>query len=351
MSTSSGIRKTIIAVVVLAAAAVLFVFVIPRVSGNLREPSAEHPLQVRWLLTHKPTAVFDRAAQVFASTLSKETNGALVLSTVTPEDLGLNYAGDVPVAIALSELDSRSVELASTYTVALGKDSASYWALNLPFLFKSYNDTTAVLDGAAGERILSTGSQAHALAFTMSGGFRLIASKTKVSKPADLKGLHVATSGGPVAEATLSALGAVPVATDLESGTASLDPATIDAVETTYSRLGAIAETHYKNFIYETNHSMFLTAIVAGNAFFASLSPQNQAALTKAARAAAAVEREDAIAYAQKTKTDLAAQGSVLVEASPEALQSMSSSTAPVYAAFASQLGTELVRALQELSN
>lgn len=316
-----------------------------------REASVKvEPRQVRWLLSHQPTSVFDRAAAVFAEVLEKESSGTLTVDVVTPEEVGVTK-GDIPNVDVFRYLDQGTVELATTYTVGLGNDAPAFWSLNLPFLFESYAQAGAILDGSAGRAILDTASSqtsAHALAFTMSGGFRIIASKnTEITSLSDLKGKRIATSGGPVAEATLKALGAVPVATNLENGAPVIDVETIDGIETTYSRLSAVvgSQTEYVKYVNETNHSLFLTTILAGNAFYDSLSDVNKVALQKAALAAAAVEREDSITLGEQTKEVLKKNGSII--ATPADVAAFHSATQSVYEKFTPTFGAELIVGLR----
>jgi TRAP-type C4-dicarboxylate transport system substrate-binding protein len=316
-----------------------------------RTVSVSHPIQVRWLIAHRPSSVFEDAVKVFADELSKATNGKMQLQVVMPQDIGLT-SGDVPNAKVFQMLDNGDVELATTYTVPLGNQDNNVWALSLPFLFPNYDAATNALDGATAQQILNTvgdKTSAHALAFTMSGGFRIIASKNMTIKSvADLKGKRIATSGGPVAEATLKALGAVPVAMDLESG-AQQDLKNIDGIETTYSRLSEVvgSNTTYVKYINETYHSLFLTAILASNGFYGSLSPEQQTALTNAARAAAQVERRDSITLGENTRAELQAQKSQITTLTPSARGEFVKSVASVYDTFTPIFGSGVIKALQ----
>lgn len=301
--------------------------------------SASDPIQVRWLLSHQPTDVFDAAIEVFADELSKNTNGRMVLTVVTPEDIGVS-AGDVPNTKVFDLLDSGQVELATTYTVALGKEDPTLWKLNLPFYFDGYGEIDEVLDGPIGAQLLqgiSDSTSARGLAFTMSGGLRIIASKnSQIDEAQDLKGLRIGTSGGPVAEATLRALGAVPVPLDLESGNVDIDANTVDAVETTYSRLSQVLGdgSAYVRYINETNHSLFLTTILASGSFYDGLSLEDRDALVSAARAAASVERRDSVELADETRTQLAREGSTIVALPPVARDAFIEATKVVYKEF-----------------
>lgn len=309
--------------------------------------------EVRWLLSHQPTDVFARAAEVFRSVLEQETDGALTLRIITPEEIGVPK-GDVPNADVMRFLSEGEADLATAYTVGLGFKSPDLWALNLPFLFANHAAVAEALEGDFGEVLadnLRDTQGVVGLAFTMSGGFRIIASKnTKIESSADFAGKRIVTSGGPVAEETLRALGAIPVRTDLESGTANIDAQSVDGVEITYSRLKeVIGKTEYTTYLNETNHSVFLTMILAGNTFFDSLSSAEKEAVKKAARAAAAVEREDSRVLGENVRTSLVVEGSVVTRPSAAAQAEFIAKTKSVYGAFADSFSAPVAAALDAL--
>lgn len=305
------------------------------------------PRTVTWLLSHQPTDVFARAADVFDETLQRESAGTLSLVLMKPEDIGVEK-GDVPHAKVLEQLNAGTADMASVYTIPLGDDYEDFRMLNLPFLFNSYEEANASLDGGALSILDTRMDHVRGLAFTMSGGFRIIASKnTDIRTMSDLKGKRIATSGGLIAEATLTALGAIPVPLDLEGG-GSRDFASIDGVETTYARLSTSlgSDTAFTTHINETNHSTFLTTIIASDAFFDSLTSVEQAALISAARAAANIERQDSIALNATVKEALRAKGSTINELSSESRNEFVNATKVVYQEFMSRFSPDIYKAV-----
>jgi len=333
---------TVIAAVLLGLV-VYTIFFYDAKGGN----ASDAPREVTWLLSHQPTDVFARAVGVFAQTLENESGGSLSLRVIYPKDVGVEK-GDVPHATVLQLLDAGSVDVASVYTIPLGNTFEDFRILNLPFLFDSYERTNAVLDDTALPILDQLDGAIRGLAFTMSGGFRIIASKDlSIEDIQDFKGKRIVTSGGPVAEATLRALGATPVSQELESGSAR-DFSSIDGVETTYARLSAVlgSDTAFTAHINETNHSMFLTAVVAGGSFFDSLTPLEQRALISAARAAAKVEREDSMALNESVKEILRQGGSTIHELSTTSREAFVAATKSVYQEYSSRFSPDIYEAV-----
>ncbi len=334
--------RAIVAVVVIGLAAYAIFF--HKATGSDASGASR---TVTWLLSHQPTDVFARAADVFDETLQRESGGSLSLVLMKPEDIGVEK-GDVPHAKVLEQLSLGTADIASVYTIPLGNEYQDFQMLNLPFLFGSYEEANASLDGAALSILDTRMDNVRGLAFTMSGGLRIIASRnTDIRKMSDLKGKRIATSGGAVAEATLVALGAIPVPLDLEND-GSRDFSSIDGVETTYARLSTAlgSNTAFTSHINETNHSVFLTAIIASDTFFDSLTPVEQAALISAARAAAKVERQDSIALNATVKEALRAKGSTVNEISPVSHQEFVNATKAVYREFMSRFSPDVYDAV-----
>ncbi len=302
------------------------------------ELATTNVIHVRWLLAHQPTDVFLNAEKAFAETLTKESGGQMSLEVLTPEQAGFTGEGDIPYAQTLDYLNQHKAEVSSVYTAAAAMQVPSLGVINMPYLFTDYASASKVFDSGIGEGLMESynaSSTVHAMAFTYSGGYRIIASNKKtIHSLEDLKGLRVATSGGKTAEAFLSAAGAVPVTLDLESGSAEL--ASIDAIETTYSRLSEVVgkNSSFTKYITDTNHSLFTTMLVVDDSFFNSLTPLQQTALEKAAAAAANVERTDSIALGAKTRAMLLSSGSTIATPAEPLNSSLKSKATGVYTSF-----------------
>lgn len=307
-------------------------------------------VKVRWLMAHTPTYLYDDAAQALETSLRND-GSALRLQIMHPEDVGLNEEGDVPYSTSLDILRRTDAELSSVYVAAAARDYTPLAALGAPFVFEHSTDLGQILEGPTAQSLIegySENTDMRALALTLSGGFRVIASREPVSAIDDLRGLRVGTSGGTIAEEMLRSLGAVPVPMDLESGRIP-NTANVDAIETTYTRISSVLaeDSPFMFHILDTGHSLFLTSIIVSDSFYDSLSETDRAALKKAAMHAAAVERDASIALAAHTKQTLVNQGRVVE------LSDMDASTfrAAVEAAVIEKLDTDIRTVVDSLRN
>lgn len=271
---------------------------------------------VRWLIAHEPIDLFDDAAREFTKTFEEYHGGRIDLVMLSPQDLG--FEDNVPTEDVLRMLEEGEFDLATTFTTGIASAYPAFEAVNQPFLFDNFEEAEAELDGTFGAEMLadlSENSPFRGLAFTLSGGFVAIASdKAQLVRPEDFKNKTIVTVGGAVGKDTLRAWGAQPAAA---SDVGSLSD--IDGVEFTYTRIAALnGMPEYVRHISETNHSLFLTAILASDSFYDALSEEERAALEAAAQAAAATERADSIALGTKVRQELVESGTIVIELSPE---------------------------------
>lgn len=313
----------------------------------------EHATALRWLLPHSQEEIFDRSTETFAKIIADESDGTLSLGgTLYPSDL------DIPPTdhFTMKVLELHKAEIVSDYIEHIGSSHSTIFnGLAMPFLFDDYESALKFLDGPKANMVLDTLAEHtpyKALAFTMSGGFRIFVSHTKpIYTPADIQGMRIWSYffGGPQIS-TLISLGATPVFYPL--GEPKPDPEqlkTVEAVETTYSRIGLLL-THapaFPKYVTETNHGISLTVIVVEKKFFDSLSSRQQKALQKAAHEAAVLEKQDSVAYEEQVRNSLRKAGVKIITLTPAQRGLFKEATQPVYSAYTTPF-EQLLKAVTE---
>ncbi|MSU73961.1 TRAP transporter substrate-binding protein [Candidatus Kaiserbacteria bacterium] len=342
--------------VILAVFVALAVWIFQSVSTPTKSISKTPPVQVKWLIAHEPISLFDRANKVFVDEFNKESDGTIEIHIVGPKDFGSDN-GHLLTSEVFKALDGGQVQLATIVVTGLKTLDPKLEVLSLPFLFKSESAAGQVLDGPIGEELLETvnaSTTARGLAFTFSGGLMAIQSNSKqIRNLEDLKGLRIGTINGPVAEATLQSFGAITVPLDSGKGSPAINKLldTYDGIETPYTRIDTRSSSTVPRYVSETNHSFFLTTILASDSFYNSLSAQDKGALVKAARAAAVAEREDSIALKEKNKVTLQERGTTIVTVSADATAAFKAKVVGVYAKFAPLFGADLIQKIQNAQN
>jgi TRAP-type C4-dicarboxylate transport system substrate-binding protein len=305
------------------------------------------PRIVKWLIAHQPQYLFVRTAKAFQLELDKLIPGEYLIDILTmesyirrfgdieemkmrpPEIKGLE---DVPVKgpFVRSEtfIDSRKkwtsilnaigqgkIELSQTQVTVIGNIlDKNFRALDLPFLFKDHEHATAVLDGEIGNELLdelASTTDIRGLAFTYSGGYRVIGSQHKITNLNELSEASLITTTVPTRD-FFTNLG---VTSQDRNAVSSYDLEDIadnnGAIETTYLRFSGKS-------ILKTDHSMFLTSILCGNLFWDTLPEEHKSAFITAAKKVAKLERKWSIDDAVKYEQDASDKGITIFETSDQ---------------------------------
>ena len=280
--------------------------------------------------------MFIRAAKVFADEVNARAPGELNIEVLTMSEYSQKYNNGVLVSKheLLDLLDAGKIEMSQTYTITLGNVNKDFFALDLPFLFKDHDHAGRVFEGAVGKQLLDSLQETKnvkGLAFTYSGGFRIIPGNEAVSKIEDLRGMKVRTSFSPVAIDTFKAVGAEVVPMELEELSQGLEQADVAIGESTYPRVYALGQNRVSKVVNHTEHSLFLTSILVGTEFWNTLNPVLQAVVSEAAKSAARHERELSIADVKLVQDRCEQDGIEVIKMSSEEQDRFAQATQVVY--------------------
>jgi TRAP-type C4-dicarboxylate transport system substrate-binding protein len=307
---------------------------------------------IKWVLAHEPIELFLRAAKVFASEVNARANGALDIEVMTMNEYSAKYNNGIVVTKheLVDMINRGDIEMSQTYTVDIGEYDHEFRALDMPFLFESHDHATRVFEGPIGESLLAGLSQSagvKGLAFTYSGGFRIIPGQEEVSRIEDLRGLKLRTSFSPVAIETFKAVGADVVPMELEEMTDAIQDKDIQVGESTYPRIYALGQDKVSKVINHTEHSLFLTSILINQDFWADLGEELQGIVADAAKVAANYERVISIEDVALTQSKAESDGIEVRRMSQEERARFKEATAHVYDMFPELMGT--VKKIQDL--
>jgi TRAP-type C4-dicarboxylate transport system substrate-binding protein len=307
---------------------------------------------VKWVLAHEPIELFIRAAKVFAAEVNARAPEQLEIEVMTMSEYSQKYNGGVLVTKheLVDLLDSGKIEMSQTYTITLGKINKDFFALDLPFLFKDHDHASRVFEGDVGAGLLDSLQETKkikGLAFTYSGGFRIIPGNEPVARIEDLRGIKVRTSHSPVAIETFRTLGADVVPMELEELSENLGSANVAVGESTYPRVYALGHDKVSKVINHTEHSLFLTSILIGTDFWNTLSADLQAVVAESAKVAARYERVISIDDVAKTQARAEADGIEVIKMSKEEQARFAAETKVVYDKFQDYFTAGLVQSIQ----
>lgn len=308
---------------------------------------------VKWVLAHEPIELFIRAAKVFAAEVEKRAPGQLDIEVMTMSEYSEKYNKGVVVTKheLVDLLDRGEIEMSQTYTITLGKINKDFYALDLPFLFEDHDHASRVFEGDVGTKLLDSlqeSKKVKGLAFTYSGGFRIIPGNEEVCRIEDLRGVKVRTSFSPVAIETFKTLGADVVPMELEELSDNLGKANVDIGESTYPRVYALGHDKVSKVINHTEHSLFLTSILIGTAFWNTLSPELQSIVSESAKEAARYERSISIEDVLATQTRAEQDGIKVLKMSKEEQARFAAETKVVYDKFQDYFTPGLVEQIKK---
>lgn len=259
--------------------------------------------QLTWVIAHEPFHVFLRAADEFSKRVEAGTDGRYTLRVIGLDEYNKETGQDLTIHSADREkvvglVNGGHIDIATTYVETLGKIEENLYSLGLPFLFESHEHAYKVLDGQIGQNLferLESKSNLKGLAFTYSGGYRIIPSTKALESLSDFYDLNIACSKSPVSTDMFTAIDANPVPMLVDEINQAMKEGRVDAGTTTYARFFARQQHEVAKFINDTQHSLFLTSIVTNKNVWNAMSDHDQKVWKESALVAASLEREASI--------------------------------------------------------
>ena len=316
---------------------------------------------IDFVMAHKPDNADNIALiQAFADTVQSRTNGAVTVNLLTPVARE-NQPDDGSDAIerALRDVTDGTVGMSQ---ISVKRFSTVFPAmktvdvLDAPRIFRDHAHAAQVLDGEVGAELLATintGSDGalQALGFTYSGGYRNLLATQPITALADLSGLGTRNLSY-LSGAILSRLGitedkALMYRSD-EWATA-LQNDTIQIEEAENIRAAKYARKHPEvidaiNTVVETEHNLFLTALVVHADTLEGLTPEHRAIFEEEAYKLAVQERALSIQQGIDTKTEFEARGITFYTPTAAEKAQLDALAAQVHAEYADQFGDLIPR-------
>jgi len=265
--------------------------------------------KIQWLIYHEPIGLFLRTANAFCEEIKQLTNGRIEIEVHTLSDYAKKY-NIGPEINPGALLKTGEVQMGQVYTGQFGSSAPDFYALAMPFLFRDHDHAAKVLEGEIGQNLLNKTlpekTSLRGLAFTYSGGYCVMASNKKIKSAEDFKGLTIGINANPVFADMAKAFGSnFELLADIDhwKNINSFNKKT-DVVQTTLARYGVEADSNVHKHIVNTEHSLYLTTIVINEAFWNSLTIEDQMIMRQAALNSARKERTWSIEDNQNIAND-----------------------------------------------
>ena len=291
----------------------------------------KHPIKIRWFVAHEPLHLFIRTAEAFKKEVETKTNGQVEVEILTVSDYVEKYSSPEDTDLdAISLAQKGKVEMIQARSMYYGHYDKNFFALDMPYLFTDHAHCTRTLEGSIGTSMrkgLSKRTNLEGLAFTYSGGYRVIGSKDPITSFEELASKVVSVGPNSVDIDTFVALGAIPqIVYSKHEGYDQLRE-NGDAVNTTYLRFTG-------NHVTKTNHSMYITCISMNKEFYQSIPEELRVLIDESAIAASRIEREWAIRDAEEFEKSCAEKGITISMLPDDEINKFKEATKPIYAKY-----------------
>ena len=308
--------------------------------------------KVRWVIAHEPIGLFLKVAERFSKEVNEKTGGKFDIEVLSLTDYSNKYnEGKKITKHELVELiNTGEIEMSHIYTNWLGDFNKDLHALDLPFLFNDHDHVDRVLEGEIGKNLLdgvAKNSNVKGLAFTYSGGYKIVPANKAITKVEDFQGLDIRTSKSPVCMEIFSTLGAKPnQAIDIEHLTEAGKAGLVDGGESTYVRVFPLNQNEAFSYINETNHNLLLTSIIVNKEWMEKFDEETKKILSDAAFVAARFERRESVEDVPNILAEFAKQNIQVVRMSTEEENRFKSVTSKVYETYKNYFTPGLVASL-----
>lgn len=241
--------------------------------------------------------------KTFKKEVEKQSNGDLKVRVFSNGVLGAEEK-------LYNSVRGGTIKMAILGTI-MDKEVDNVGIIQLPFLFRNYDHARKVLNSKIGEELVSgmdTKTGLHFLAYGVQG-FRVIASNRKITSMEDLKGLRLRFPGISSMIEVGNNLGVNVTPLPISDVFSALEQGVVDGVENPYPNIEASKWYEIVKNITETNHVFTPNLYLMNEAFWNSLSPEEQKVVTKAAQDAASNEWDLLIKQEDENKAKLEQEG------------------------------------------
>ncbi|MBC7429471.1 MAG: TRAP transporter substrate-binding protein [Bacteriovorax sp.] len=312
-------------------------------------------IKIRWVIAHEPLSLFVRAAASFTKAINERAvNHKIEVEIMTLGQYSLRYNDGVEVTKhdLLDLMNAGKIEMSQMYTTWLAeKYSSDMHVLDMPFLFRDHDHAQTVLEGAVGNELLAglaAKSNILGLAFTYSGGFRMIPANKAIRSLEDFKGTSIRSNKNQFAMETFRAVGAIPVARELEEINEGVADGTFVGGESAWPRVYPLEQNKFSTVMNDTKHSLFLTSMIIEKKFWSTLDKELQDLMRAAAVDAAREERAESIRDGEEAKIKAKKEGIEIVTLSDAEMSKFSEATKVVYEKFDNFFSPGLIQRIKQ---
>lgn len=284
-------------------------------AGTQAAAKGEYTLKVGTALSENDP-LFKALVEVFEKNVEERTEGAVQVEVYSGSQLGTDEDVLEQAIVGAGVGIITDPGRLSNYVYDFGVLQAPYIAEDYEEVLKlfetqTYNDLCTEIQNS-GFQILS---------FNYYQGERELFTKNPVSKPEDLKGQRIRSSGSKVVTSTLEAMGANTTVLAWSEAYQALQQQVIEGVEVHLSAAVGSSMQEVTKYLAFTGHQQLLTALVVSDAWYQKLPAEYQAILTEESVNAGKTASESVIAMNDEYLKTLTDGGIEVIECDKEAFK------------------------------
>jgi len=287
---------------------------------------------------HPPESEFHLGSTKFAELVAQKTNGQLKIEVYHSSQLG--DEPDLAEGIRMGTMD---MALLATGNVA--PYESKYNVFDLPYLFQDHAHADKVLAGEVGKYLAGELEKQgiKVLSYWESGFRHYLNNKRPLKSPEDLKGLKIRVPNWPVLMDATRALGANCTPMPFNEVYLACQQGVVDGQEGPAFAIKSAKMYEVQKYMVLDGHTYTAMVLAINPKLFASLTPEQQQALTEAAEEAGQYERKILRENEAKQIEFLETEGKMIIEKNPDKGKWLEA-TKSVYDKYQNQFGQDLIQ-------
>jgi C4-dicarboxylate-binding protein DctP len=305
------------------------------------------PSHVDVLFVDSPASSYAQAAATFKTRVEKETHGGLHVSVHAG---GRWHDQTLDELAIIHDVIENKVSMAMITVSPLANYNEQLELLDIPFLFKSYEQVDKVLDGPIGARLLGGLEQKGLVGLSfLDGGFRIYSSREPIHSLRDMVGKRVRVMQNRTYINLVKAFSATPVPSAVANIYEMAERGYIDAADRSYPTYWDFKLYDVQKYIIETNHAYSVKIFLINKKFFDGLPSALQQAVRHAAQTASLAQRVAFRGQVEQVKREAASRGVTITVLSPQARQAFVEASRPVVEQVSRLVGADLVSQVRRI--
>lgn len=276
--------------------------------------------------------------QKFAEIVSEKSGKKITVKPFANGTLG----GDIQM---ISSLQGGTVDMTTLPPGLLVGQSKEFMAFDIPFLFNSFDEADAVLDGAIGKQFFDKLPRGLVGLAYWDHGFRNVSnSKRAIKTLEDVKGLKIRVLQSPIMLDTFSGLGANAVPMPFTELYTALETGTVDGQDNPIVAFETNKFDEVQKHLSLTRHVYNPLIVLVGQKSWEKLSADERKIISDAAFETRAYQRKLSRDMEAKSIENVKSKGTIVTEVSLEERGRMREYLKDVTAKYTAEIGEKLVK-------